>query len=203
MTLVKLEDIDFDLFSESEIVNHDDNGFSAQLNYNKRPLVFVTTFCKILWGVTKYTSKDGKFTNFSITIAVPDTKNNKPFLDFLKNMEDSLLEFVKTLGIENIDEYKHESPVRHPKENTHKHVHFRVKVPSNKTHLNIEIYEGKKKVERPTIAEGTDLLGDGKVVRMQLLLKPISFTNNANVKKFGISYQVLSVDIRSHAFDFD
>jgi len=200
MDVKKPGDIDFEKLSPNTIEKYNNTDFSIELAYDGKPLIIQTPFLKIIWGVTKYTSADKKFINYSLTFTVPKTKENEDLLWYLNKMEENLLEYVKTLPEVDISDYHFDNPVKHPTD-PNKHAHFRIKVPSNLQRFNIELYDGKKKINKPTIAEGMEYLADGAVARAQILQKPIWFSDTPKGKKYGYSYQALSIQLRSHAFE--
>lgn len=201
--------VDFTKFTECPILKYNnDTDFSVQLLYSGRPLTIETEFMTLILGLQQYSNPGSSFKNYSISIALrseEDRSNPKDeFNILLTRLEDAVKSFTTTQIDAKFSDYQYENLIQEPsldvKDKNPGVYHIRLKIPSNKRRLKIDLYHGKEHFVLPTINQAKALIRHGVKARCKLEMKPVWWAKTKNGLRFGYSFYVSAIEIQKNEF---
>lgn len=187
-------EIDMNKFSITPAISRGQNSWSSVISYENKTLIIQTPELPLAFDLNSYQYPNSNKTKYSVTISLP------PTIHGVNELQERLIEidtctknsFKDEIGKEAI--YYH---AIHKSKNEKYSDTFRAKLVSNTMRFKCVIMVNGRQVS-DKITDVQKLLTKGTIAKYQIQLNPIWKVGN----KYGVSYQVLAVDVIKPEIEF-
>lgn len=180
------EEVQSDKFTILPLIKRNQKSWSSKIVYNDETLKLQTPTMPLAFDLNEYTYPGTDKVNYSITVSLDPTINGVPALEkLLKNIDAC----TQATYAEETKSCKFHHSVYVPK-NSKFYNSIRLKMVSNSERFKCTIMVNNKKVS-DKISDVKKLLTKGTKGKLLIQLNPIWKVGD----KFGVSYQLLGIDV--------
>jgi len=188
------EEINSDNFTIFNSISRGPNSWTSDILYNDKKLVIQTPVLPLTFDLNKYSYPNNNKTKYSITVSL---YKHITGVEILQEVVEGIDKCIQdTINDEIKKGVTYHNSVHKPIDAKYPHS-LRLKMVSNKTRFKCDILLNGKIVS-DKIEDVKKLLVKGVKAKYQIQLNPIWKAG----EKYGVSYQVLAMDIQKHVTIF-